>query len=360
MIKNCSLIILAGGQSKRMNYRDKFLLPYGDKTFISKILKECKSFDKIILSLNSEQEFFSPNIKIICDYYKEIGPLGGLHASLKALETDFAIVIPCDMPYISSDLLNYLSQFITSSLEAIIIRDNNNKINPLFGIYHKNVLPKLEEFITNGNYKATMFLSFLKTKEISLEHTVFNNEKTFLNINTCEEYKNFSSELKKPVFFAVSGSKNSGKTTFIQRLIKDFVLEGKKVGTIKHDGHDLIADVIETDSFKHREAGSSKTIVFSKSKFILIDYDNNLLTEDFLNFFLGYDLVILEGFKHSNFLKIELIREDNSTESVCKEENLMCIVSDINLKSTVPVFNFNNLEGIIKEIKKYIFKGVKQ
>ncbi|MGL6064585.1 MAG: molybdopterin-guanine dinucleotide biosynthesis protein B [Fusobacteriaceae bacterium] len=359
MTNNCSLIILAGGQSKRMNFNDKFLLPYGDKTFISKILEECRDFDKIILSLNSNQTFTFPNIKIVYDDYKKIGPLGGLHSSLKALETDFAIVIPCDMPYISNDILNYLLQFTIPSLEAVLVKDNNNKINPLFGIYHKNVLPKLEEFITKGNYKATTFLDNLKIKEISLEHTIFNREKTFLNINTCEEYKNFNLDLKKPVFFAVSGCKNSGKTTFVQRLIKAFVLEGKKVGTIKHDGHDLISDVPNTDTFKHREAGATKTLVFSNNKFILIDYHSKLLAEDFINFFLEYDIVILEGFKHSDFFKIELLRKENSTESISNEKNLMCIVSDFNLKANVPVFNFDSLEGVIKEIKKYIFKGVK-
>ncbi|MGL5123885.1 MAG: molybdopterin-guanine dinucleotide biosynthesis protein B [Fusobacteriaceae bacterium] len=360
MIKNCSLIILAGGQSKRMNYSDKFLLPYGKKTFITKILEEAKDFENIILSLNSNQKFSSSNIKVVYDSFKEIGPLGGLYSSLKALDTDFSIVIPCDMPYIYTDIFNYLLQFISSSFEAIIIKDNTNKINPLFGIYHKSILPKLEKFILNGNYKALTFLNSLKTKEISLKYTVFNNKKTFLNINTCEEYKKFSSELKKPIFFAVSGSKNSGKTTFIQRLIKAFVLEGKKVGTIKHDGHDLISDVIGTDSFKHREAGATKTLVFSNNKFILIDYENEFLTENFINFFLGYDLVILEGFKYSDFLKIEIIREFNSQESICNEKNLMCIVSDFNLQANVPIFNFNNLDEIITEIKKYIFKGEQQ
>ncbi len=358
MIKNCSLIILAGGQSKRMNYNHKFLLPIGDKTFISKILEESINFDKIILSLNSNQKFYyNSDIKIVYDHYEKIGPLGGLYSSLNALETDFAIVIPCDMPYISNELLTYLLQFITPHLDAVIIRDNNNKINPLFGIYHKRSLPKLEEYITSGNYKATTFLNSLETKEISLEYTIFNNEKIFLNVNTCEDYNSFNLKLKKPVFFAVSGSKNSGKTTFIQKLIQYFVLEGKKVGTIKHDGHDFIGDTPGTDSFKHREAGATKTLVYSKNKYMLMDYEQKLSTEEFLDFFLGYDLVILEGFKYSDFPKIEVIRELNSMKPICNQKNLMCIVSDFNFQSDVPIFNFNNLEEIIKEIKKNIFKG---
>lgn len=50
---------------------------------------------------------------------------------------------------------------------------------------------------------------------------------------------------KKPLFYAVSGVKNSGKTTLITKLLPILTGRGLKVATIKHDGHDFQTDVPE-------------------------------------------------------------------------------------------------------------------
>ena len=61
---------------------------------------------------------------------------------------------------------------------------------------------------------------------------------------------------KQPFLFAVSGVKNSGKTTLITKLIPIFVKYGLKVASVKHDGHDFDADVPGTDSYRHMKAGA--------------------------------------------------------------------------------------------------------
>ena len=72
----------------------------------------------------------------------------------------------------------------------------------------------------------------------------------------------------KPVVFAVSGVKNSGKTTLIEKIIPKLKEHGLKVATIKHDGHDFEGDVEGTDTYKHKRAGAYGTAIFSKNKFI--------------------------------------------------------------------------------------------
>ena len=68
---------------------------------------------------------------------------------------------------------------------------------------------------------------------------------------------------------AVSGVKNSGKTTLIDRMIPFFTEKGLKVAVIKHDGHEFEADVPGTDSWKHKRAGAYGTAVFSATKYII-------------------------------------------------------------------------------------------
>lgn len=60
----------------------------------------------------------------------------------------------------------------------------------------------------------------------------------------------------KQKIIAISGVKNSGKTTLITNLIPLLKEKGIKIATIKHDGHDFDPDVEGTDSYRHRKAGA--------------------------------------------------------------------------------------------------------
>ena len=75
---------------------------------------------------------------------------------------------------------------------------------------------------------------------------------------------------KKPLFYAVSGVKNSGKTTLITKLLPILTGRGLKVATIKHDGHDFQTDVPGTDTFAHFQAGAYGTVVFSDHKYMVV------------------------------------------------------------------------------------------
>ena len=76
--------------------------------------------------------------------------------------------------------------------------------------------------------------------------------------------------MKAPFLIAVSGVKNSGKTTLITKLIPILKMYGLRVATIKHDGHDFEADVPGTDTHAHMQAGAYGTAVFSKTKYMIV------------------------------------------------------------------------------------------
>lgn len=77
---------------------------------------------------------------------------------------------------------------------------------------------------------------------------------------------------KKQFILAVSGVKNSGKTTLITKILPLLKAKGLNVAVIKHDGHDFEADVPETDSWKFAKAGADSTLIFSKDEI----YDDSL------------------------------------------------------------------------------------
>lgn len=165
-------------------------------------------------------------------------------------------------------------------------------------------------------------------------------------------------EKNKPVLIAVSGVKNSGKTTLIEKLIPKLNSEGLKVATVKHDGHDFDADIEGTDTFKHRKAGAYGTAIFSKNKFMIIKEQKNTYENELISYFNDCDVILLEGFKFSDYPKIEMVRKGNSSESICKKENLLAVVSDIEeLKSNnhdLRVIDINDIDSIVELLIDYI------
>ncbi len=165
----------------------------------------------------------------------------------------------------------------------------------------------------------------------------------------------------KPKCLAISGVKNSGKTTLIVKLIPQLTGYGLKVATIKHDGHDFEADVPGTDSFLHKSAGAYGTAVFSSSKFMVVKDTDSCSAEFLAGLFPEADLILLEGFKHSLYPKLEIIRSDVSQSGVCDPETLLGLVTDLPLAfNNVPVFGLNDIENIGKFLYYWIIKNDKE
>lgn len=112
-----------------------------------------------------------------------------------------------------------------------------------------------------------------------------------------------SSVKKTPFIFAVSGYKNSGKTTMITRLIPELRKRGYKVAVIKHDGHDFESDVPGTDSYCHRKAGAYGTAVFSGKRFMITKECENVDEKQLAKAFPEADIILIEGLKSSNYPK---------------------------------------------------------
>ena len=113
---------------------------------------------------------------------------------------------------------------------------------------------------------------------------------------------------EKQIIFAISGYKNSGKTTLTVKLVKRLTALGYRVATIKHDGHDFEPDVPGTDSYRHREAGAYGCAVFSRNRWMVVkeqpEQEMEKINEQTLfQMFPEADIILLEGFKHSEWPK---------------------------------------------------------
>ena len=116
----------------------------------------------------------------------------------------------------------------------------------------------------------------------------------------------------KVVGFA--GYSGSGKTTLVERLIPVLRLQGLRVSVVKHAHHRFDIDHPGKDTFRHREAGAFEVVIASNRRLALLrefEQDTQLTVHQLLaELYEGVDWVLVEGFKDSDLLKIEVWRSD--------------------------------------------------
>ena len=160
--------------------------------------------------------------------------------------------------------------------------------------------------------------------------------------------------MKQQTVIAISGVKNSGKTTLIQHILPKLESEGLNVAVIKHDGHTFQADPVDTDTGKYMEAGAYGTAIFDGEKYKIIKR-GTIDEQDLIQQFPEADVLLLEGLKYSTWPKIEIIRAGNSAQLVCSSDTLLALVTDVpNIQSTVPIVSIDDIDGVAEIILQHM------
>lgn len=156
---------------------------------------------------------------------------------------------------------------------------------------------------------------------------------------------------------AVSGVKNSGKTTVLEKLVAALAARGVRTAVIKHDGHSFEPDRPGTDTGRHLAAGAVGTAVFDGEKFQLVRRAA-VTEEELIALFPDADLILLEGFKHSAWPKVEVVRGGNSDGPVCDPATLLALVTDLPLRRPgLPVLGLEDTDGLVELILEYGLGG---
>ncbi len=150
-------------------------------------------------------------------------------------------------------------------------------------------------------------------------------------------------------FAARSGT---GKTTLLTRLLPLLSAHGLRVGMIKHSHHDFEIDKPGKDSYRLREAGAQQLLIASPHRTVWIG-ENPQPREPLLEELLerlakdSLDLVLVEGFRHVAFPKIELHRAATGKPLLYPDDSsIIAIASDEPLNTTLPCLDLNRPEAI--------------
>lgn len=153
--------------------------------------------------------------------------------------------------------------------------------------------------------------------------------------------------MRKPPIVAVVGKSDAGKTTFLEKLIRELKLRKIKVGTVKHDVHGFEIDHPGKDTWRHAQAGADAVVISSPAKVALIKRVEQEQSLDEIALLMGdMDIILTEGYKRSDKPKIEINRRAHSTELLCGPEELLALVSDAEWDLAVPVFDLDDASGV--------------
>lgn len=190
---NISAFILCGGKSSRMG-TEKGLVNYNNKPFIQLVIDAIEPITTNIFLVTDNQEYTDFNYPLVADIYKNKGPVGGIFSALDRSETENNLILSCDIPKISTNVIkNYLINNISDQKDVIFLSDDKN-VYPLIGIYNKRVKPKLSEAISSNRIKLLSLLNELNCQVIKVNPRDFESLK---NINTQDELKILEKEISK-------------------------------------------------------------------------------------------------------------------------------------------------------------------
>lgn len=178
-------IILAGGESKRMGV-DKSLVDFRGRKLIDYPILLLESFcAEILISTNSPNLSAYPYPQIP-DENGRFGPLSGIYSCLKESHHDINIVLSCDMPYLSHELIRRLIENFGDA--DLIMPRHGAYFEPLCAIYRKSLLEPIASLFRDQSYSPLSLIPLVNFKEYVIED---NQEEfgsmLFWNINTQDD-----------------------------------------------------------------------------------------------------------------------------------------------------------------------------
>lgn len=184
-----SLLLLVGGKSSRMG-KNKAELLYKGKTFVQQLIDKSRALgitDIYLSGYHQEEE----RVHIVWDIFPDRGPLGGLHACMKEIETPYCLVLPVDVPQIPQEVLEMLlshheeSGSVLAGKEVPLLLKHGDRKEHLIGIYPVLMMDAIEERIKDHSASVHGMLEDWGYNCLSMDIPDWQVD----NINTPEAYR---------------------------------------------------------------------------------------------------------------------------------------------------------------------------
>ncbi|OMQ11687.1 molybdenum cofactor guanylyltransferase [[Flexibacter] sp. ATCC 35103] len=189
-MESLTVFILCGGKSSRMQ-SEKGLVLFQGKPFIEHIIKAVLPITSTIKLIANNRQYDYLSYQKIPDIITDKGPLGGIYTALINSETEFNLILSCDIPLISTELLSELVSKHNQEAEITVFA-SESRMHPLIGIYSKKILPVIKNAIDNEDLKMMNLIAKVPHQIIKIEES---ENFPLTNINSADELNDLNINL---------------------------------------------------------------------------------------------------------------------------------------------------------------------
>jgi molybdenum cofactor guanylyltransferase len=189
-------IVLAGGLGRRMSADgsgiDKGLQPFRGRPMARHVIDRLRpQVGALAINANRNVDTWrSFGHPVFGDEVGGFaGPLAGLHAALRCTATPWVVTVPCDSPFLPSDLVERLAASAAAAGAQVAVARTGDQPHPVFALVERALLPDLEAFLGTGQRKIDRWYAPLRVVEVE-----FDDERAFRNINTVDGLRRYETE----------------------------------------------------------------------------------------------------------------------------------------------------------------------
>ena len=182
--------VLVGGKSSRFG-QDKALLDWQGRPLSAHVAHTVQSAAGSATLVGSIEKYQHLGYRVIPDPLYGFGPLAGLLAALDDSTSEWNLVVACDMPYLTTDFLEFLlSQARESAADVLLPVDLDEMPEPLCAVYSLSARDRIRQAVEHGIHKMTRAFESLRIMQLLPEqYQKFNLDgKLFTNLNLPQDF----------------------------------------------------------------------------------------------------------------------------------------------------------------------------
>lgn len=154
-------VVLAGGAARRMGGRDKGLIPFRGRPLASYALAALAQVaGSVLINANRNIDAYARlGYPVIGDGNARYdGPLAGMLAALRAANTPYVLVVPCDCPLLQPAQLRQLYDVLLTKQAEVCAAHDGVWLNPVFAVLKTTLADDLQVYLDQGGRKAETWL----------------------------------------------------------------------------------------------------------------------------------------------------------------------------------------------------------
>lgn len=185
--------VLVGGRSSRMG-RDKALMPCGESTLVEHVARLLDRVCGSVVLVGCPERYRALPFRTIPDLLPDQGPLGGIEAALSVSGCEWRLIVACDMPSITLELLELLVDATRqSAADSIVPVSPDGRLQPLCAVYHRRCLGAISGLLSRGVRRMGEAIPHLGAVLLPI-----GSAESFRNLNTLDDWRTHRTRSHQP------------------------------------------------------------------------------------------------------------------------------------------------------------------